>query len=415
VNVAVKITRHPDKIALLGAPTSAAALAPGNERAPEALRAAGLIERLRGAGYDVSDHGDDPVQLSQPDDESPRARNLPRIVKSLEALRPRVEAAVKSGAVPIILSGDCSIALATVAGVRRYFHSVSVIYLDRDADLNIPATTPSGCVDGMVVAHLTGRGAAELVRFWGEPPLVRDPDVALFGVDRFDPPEEELLRVAPIRSFPASEVKKRGAAATAKLALERIHASRNEFILHFDVDVIENFPATNYPGAGGLTLDQLREAMEVFVADKHLAAIDVSAYNPEKDPDGSGAKQIVDLLVAALTARREKLAVPAASEVGIAAAASASPAGHTGDSGKASASVASGPAAVAAGEAWSSDSLDSPDDSAGAASGDESGNDEASSGGSGEAENEATSLGEDGDSTDVVESQDEASSNESKP
>ena len=94
---------------------------PGNERAPAALRAAGLSDRLRAAGFEVTDHGDDPVQLSQPDEESPRARNLARVVKSLEALRPRVEIAVKSGALPIILTGDCTIALATVAGVRRYF------------------------------------------------------------------------------------------------------------------------------------------------------------------------------------------------------------------------------------------------------------------------------------------------------
>ncbi|MGB8590977.1 MAG: arginase family protein [Candidatus Acidiferrales bacterium] len=355
--MAVKITRQPDKIALLGAPTSAAAMSPGHERAPAALRAAGLVDRLRSVGFDVVDHGDDPVQLSQADPESPRARNLPRIVKSLEDLRPRVEAAVKSGALPIILTGDCTIALATVAGVRRYFHNVSMIYLDRDADLNIPATTPSGCVDGMVVAHLTGRGAAELVRFWGEPPLVRDPDIALFGVDRFDPPEEEMLRRAPIRSFPASEVKRRGAAATARLALERIHASRNEFILHFDVDVIEDFQATNYPGSGGLRLDEVREALEIFVRDKHLAAIDLAAYNPEKDPDGSGAKLVIDLLASALAARREALATraPEAAVAATASAPSAVPAMPP-------ASLSPNAAPITAGEAWSSDDLEPVDE-----------------------------------------------------
>ncbi len=351
--MAVKITRQPDKIALLGAPTSAAALSRGHERAPAALRAAGLIERLRSIGYEVTDHGDDPVQLSEADSDSPRARNLPRIVKSLEALRPRVEAAVKSGALPIILTGDCTSAVATVAGVRRYFHNVSMIYLDRDADVNIPSTTPSGCVDGMVVAHLTGRGAAELVRFWGEPPLVRDPDIALFGVERLDPPEEDLLRRLPIRSFPASEVHRKGAAATARVALERIHASRNEFILHLDVDVIADFQATNFPGSGGLTLDEVREALEVFVADKHLAAIDVAAYNPEKDPDGSGAKIVIELLASVLASRHQAHAVPAA-ETASAAATTKAPSGEDKP-----ASEAAGPApAVAAGEAWSSDALD---------------------------------------------------------
>src|ERR1700733_8970243 len=171
----------------------------GHEGAPAALRSAGLIDRLRTAGYEVSDLGDDPPQLYKPDDESPRARNLPRVIAALEALKPRVEQAVKSTALPVILSGDCSVALATVAGARRYFRNLSMIYLDRDADLHTPATTPTGSVDTMVVSHLTGRGAAELVRFWPEPPLVREPDLALFGLERVDPAEEEVLARSPLR------------------------------------------------------------------------------------------------------------------------------------------------------------------------------------------------------------------------
>ena len=360
--MAVKVTRQPDKIALLGAPTSAAGLWPGNERAPTALRAAGLSDQLRAAGFEVIDHGDDPVQLSQPDEESPRARNLPRVVKSLEALRPRVEIAVKSGALPLILTGDCTIALAAVAGVRRYFHNVSMIYMDRDADLNVPATTPSGCVDGMVVAHLTGRGAAELIRFWTEPPLVRDPDIALFGVDRLDPPEEEFLRRAPIRVFSATDIRRQGAAAAARTALDRVHANRNEFILHFDVDVIENFQATNYPGSGGLTFEDVRAALEVFIVEPRLVAITVAAYNPEKDPDSSGAKQIIELLASVLALRRQALAKPASEPVAAAAAVGvASPREHEPEQEPAAPvpDVRGVAASFAPGEAWTSDSLES--------------------------------------------------------
>ncbi len=361
--MAVKVTRQPDKIALLGAPTSAAALSPGHERAPEALRSAGLSEQLRAAGFEVIDHGDDPVQLSQPDEESPRARNLPRVVKSLEALRPRVEIAVKSGALPVILSGDCTTALATVAGVRRYFHNVSMIYMDRDADLNVPATTPSGCVDGMVVAHLTGRGAAELVRFWPEPPLVRDPDIALFGVDRLDPPEEEFLRRAPIRVFSAADIRRQGAAAAARTALDRVHAARNEFIVHFDVDVIENFGATNYSGSGGLTLDEVRQALEVFLVEPRLVAIDIAAYNPEKDPDGSGAKKIIELIASVLGMRRQALAKSASEPVAAGAAASTQKARPTEDEAPAPEPDIRGVAAsFAPGEAWTSDSLEPESD-----------------------------------------------------
>ena len=368
--MAAKIARQPNKIALLGSPTSAAAMSAGHEGAPGALRSAGLIDRLRSAGYEVADLGDDPVQLFQIDEESPRARNVAHVIQALEALKPRVEQAVKSGALPLILGGDCSIALATIAGARRYFRHISMIYVDRDADLNIPATSRTGCVDGMVVSHVVGRGAAELVRFWGEPPLVREPDLALFGVARLDPAEQEVLDRTPLRRYLASDVQRLGPAAAAQVAIERIHGNGNEFILHFDVDVIDGFEATNYPGHGGLTLDQVREALAVFAKQKHLAAIEVTAYNPAKDPDGKGAKLIVDLLTEVLGERLETLKAAA---VGADQAASAPAAVSAERPAPAAAESEARAADVAPGEAWSSDMLasenESPDAAAGAPDG----------------------------------------------
>lgn len=342
--MAVKIVRQPNKIVLLGAPTSAAAMSAGREGAPAALRAAGLADRLRSIGYEVSDLGDDPPQLYKPDEESPRARNIRGVLAAVEALKPRVEQAVKSAALPLILSGDCSMALATVAGARRYFRNVSMVYMDRDADLNTPATTPSGSLDGMVVSHLTARGAAEMVRFWGEPPLVREPDLALFGVARLDPAEEQLLKISPLKRYLADDIRAAGAAYSAQLAIDRIHGNGNEFVLHLDVDVIADFQATDYPGTGGLRLEEVREALEVFATQSHLAAIEVTAYNPTKDPDGSGAKLIIDLLADALSKRHAVMAAKAAQEP-------PAPAPE-----KTKAEIV--PPVVTAGEAWSSDDLE---------------------------------------------------------
>lgn len=359
--MAVKIVRQPNKIALLGVPASAAAMSAGHEAAPTALRAAGLIERLRSSGYEVTDLGDDPAQLYKPDEESPRARNLPGVLKVIETLKPRVEQAVKSGALPLIVSGDCSVALAVIAGARRYFRSVGLIYMDRDADLNTPATTPSGCVDGMVVSHLTGRGAAELVRFWGEPPLVREPDLALFGPARLDPAEEELLQRSPLRRYLAEDVHRMGAAAAAEAAIERIHGKNYEFVLHLDVDVIADFQATNYPGSGGLALDDVREALRVFARQKHLAAVELTAYNPTKDSDGSGAKLILDLLADFFTVRLEALreAALSASAAPDAAAAVAASSSSSVSAHETPAPVAppASPSEISARETWSSDSL----------------------------------------------------------
>ncbi|MGC2507864.1 MAG: arginase family protein [Candidatus Acidiferrales bacterium] len=358
--MAAKIVRQPNKIALLGSPTSAAAMSLGHEGAPAALRAAGLVDRLQLIGYEITDLGDDPPQVFKPDNESPRARNISGVLASLESLKPRVEQAVKSTALPLILAGDCSTILATVAGLRRYFRHVGLIYMDRDADLHTPATTSSGCLDGMVVSHVAGRGAAELVRFWGEPPLVREPDIALFGVDRIDPPEEEVLRTSPLRRYLADEVKRMGPAAAAQAAVDRIHGKGYECVLHFDVDVIADFPATDYPAAGGLSLQEVREALEVFATQKHLAAIEVAAYNPLKDPDGSGATLIIDLLADVLGKRLEVLQVKVstgelAAPTSVEKAPSARPAPKP--------AVKPELPTAASGEAWSSEGLDAPSES----------------------------------------------------
>jgi len=110
-------------------------------------------------------------------------------------------------------------------------------------------------------------------------------------------------------------VQRAGAEKAAKDALEHLHA--REFVLHFDTDVIaqEDFGAVPVPGPGGLRLNEVREALRVFASSKNLLAIDVVEFNPEKDPDGSKAKLLVDLLGEVLAARLETLTAPVAEPV----------------------------------------------------------------------------------------------------
>jgi arginase len=157
----------------------------------------------------------------------------------------------------------------------------------------------------MVVAQVIGRGAPELTRFWGEPPLVREPDVTLFGYERLDQPEEAYLLSSPLRRHSALEVSAAGGANAARSALERIAGGHHEFVLHFDVDVIssQDFAATNFPAEGGLTWNQTREALSVFARQPTLAAMEVAAFNPELDPDGNAARKLVDLISEVLASR----------------------------------------------------------------------------------------------------------------
>ena len=305
--MAVKIVRQPKKIALIGAPSSAGAFSPGTEKAPAALRAAGLVERLQGAGFEVTDYGDCAPRLFADDEEHRRARNLTEIVAGLNDLKTRAEVAMKSGALVLVLGGECVQAIGLLTGARRYYKHINLLWFDRDADLNTPATTPSGRIDGMVVAHIIGKGAPELVRFWGEPPLVREPDITLFGIARLDPPEQELLAHSPLRHVNASDIQARGAAASAADALNHLHADSREFVLHLDLDVIaqEEFPAVVVPGSGGLSFEDVRAALKVILGHKNLVGLDIAQYNPDKDPNGDGAKKLVDLLIESLSARLE--------------------------------------------------------------------------------------------------------------
>ncbi|MGB2592863.1 MAG: arginase family protein [Candidatus Acidiferrum sp.] len=311
--MAVKIVRQPKKIALIGAPSSAAAFLAGSEKAPAALRAAGLVERLHSAGYEVTDHGDCAPRLFADDDEHRRARNLKEIVAGLNDLKVRAEIAVKSGALVLVLGGDCAQVIGLLTGVRRYYKQVNLLWFDRDADLNTPASTPSGRIDGMVVAHVIGRGAPELVRFWGESPLVREPDVTLFGLDRVDPPEQEFLSKSPMRHIDAADIQSKGGSAAARTALTAVHADAHEFVLHLDTDIIaqEEFSAVNMPASGGLSLENVRAALVEAAKHKNLLGLDVAQYNPDRDPDGSGAKKLVDLLAEVLSARIAALTAPA--------------------------------------------------------------------------------------------------------
>ena len=316
--MAVKIVRQPKKIALIGAPSSAAAFSLGSEKAPAALRSAGLVEKLQAAGFEVVDHGDCAPRLFADDEEHRRARNLAEIVAGLNDLKLRAELAVKSGALVLVLGGDCAQVIGLLTGARRYYKHVNLLWLDRDADLNTPASTPSGRIDGMVVAHIIGKGAPELVRFWGEPPLVREPDVTLFGIERLDPPEQEFLAKSPMRHSYASDIRSRGVSKAAQEALLQVHAEAHEFVLHLDLDVIstDDFPAVNvFPGSDesgsvGLNLDDVRLALAEFVKHKNLLGLDVAQYNPDKDPDGSGAQKLVSLLVEVLAVRLQALETP---------------------------------------------------------------------------------------------------------
>ena len=125
-------------IGIVGAPTSAGAFAPGQEKTPSALRNAGLVDWLSAAGLDVVDYGDVPGYRWQPDRENPRMQNLAQVLEVARSVSLRVSEIRAAGRRALVLGGDCTVELGTVSGHLANQERVGLVYFDMHADLNVP-------------------------------------------------------------------------------------------------------------------------------------------------------------------------------------------------------------------------------------------------------------------------------------
>src|SRR5258706_5106344 len=249
MNLHDETLRTPDGLALIGVPSSAGARRTGQERAPVALRAAGLAERLRDLGLDVVDQGDLPCVTFRPDETSPRQQNLDLVVGVARQTADRVDRIVAGGRLPIVLGGDCSLSLGVIAGLLRHRRRLGLLYFDGDLDLETPETTPSGIFDGMVMAHALGRGSPRLAGIGPRRPLLSEEDVVLFGYNLesgwTDPPEIEALGRSRSAQYPVARVPQEAAAAASE-ALRGLEGRAGAGLVHFDGDGV-GFPAPDLP------------------------------------------------------------------------------------------------------------------------------------------------------------------------
>src|SRR6266851_939807 len=176
-------------LGLIGVPSSAGAHGPGQEKAPAALRQAGLLGALREAGLTVEDLGDLPVTRFKPDPANRKRQSRPQVIKVAREVADRVAAAVERDLVPLVLGGDCSITLGVVAGLLRRQADLGLIYFDGDADLTTPDMTHSGIFDSMGVSHLIGEGDPELARIGPRFPLLPTDRIACLA---FNPMRSSL-------------------------------------------------------------------------------------------------------------------------------------------------------------------------------------------------------------------------------
>ncbi len=294
------------RIGVVGVPSSAGAYAPGQEKAPAALRAAGLLTSLEAAGVAVADRGDAAVWRWRPDREQPYAQNLAAVVACASDTAERVRAALAAGEFALVLGGDCTVGLGTVAGHLPESGRLGLVYLDVHGDLNTPDSVPDGALDWMGVAHMLGEAGAtpELSGFGPRTPLLEDDQIVLLAHDtRHSTPRElEAIERRGLAAVPRIDVASDPAAAARSALAVLEHCDR--LAVHFDVDCIDftDAPLSENTGRNaGLRQDDAFAALAEVLRDPRVSALTVTELNPDHgSDDGSTLREFAERLAAAL-------------------------------------------------------------------------------------------------------------------
>jgi arginase len=276
---------------MIGVPSSAGAHHAGQERAPDALRAAGLADRLRDAGERVRDAGNLPGAVFTVDHEHPGGRNLPAVARVAGEVADAVADMAGTGELPLVVGGDCTITLGVIAGLRRRHPGIGLVYADGDADVGTPGPGGQGIFDSMGVSHLLGRGAPELTGLAGPAPLLAGAKLAIVGPDprEIDEAGRRYLAEAGV-SLTEAPAFAADPAGAARRALVAVAADDGPFAVHFDVDLIDSgdLPLGNFPHYGsGVRLEHAVACLRVLREHPSFAGLILTEVNPTHDGDGS--------------------------------------------------------------------------------------------------------------------------------
>lgn len=292
------------KVAVFGVPSAAGARGAGAERAAFVLREAGLLEGLRATGARVVNLSDLSMFPFREDPAHPAARNAEVVACALRATGDEMTRALHEG-FAIVIGGDCTLVVGALAGARAALgRPVGIVYIDANADLNTPETTPSGFLCGMALALALGHGPDELTAPLGVAPVVEPDHVALVGFRGLDPGERRRIGDLGL-ALPAVAARQVGMRVTAALALDAIANEDGPVLVHLDVDAIEyaEMPVKDPIEGIGLTIAEVSDLLTALAASPRVVGLHIAEFNPARDPDGVHAQKVVVMLARAVARR----------------------------------------------------------------------------------------------------------------
>ncbi len=295
------------RVSIVGVPCGYGASVAGVDLGPAAMRVAGLRQSIAKLGYEVRDLGDMRVECpqGQPAPQE-KLRYLNEIAATCKLLAEDVKKILEGGELPVVLGGDHSIAMGSVAGVTSFYRergeTVGLIWFDAHADMNTPETTPSGNIQGMPLAVLLGYGAPELTGIEGFSPKVEPRFCAHLGARDLDEGERQLIRELGIRFFTMREIDERGMSACMDEAIHIASKASAGYHVTLDVDALDpgDAPGSGTVVRGGLTYREAHLAMEKIAEAGGALALEVVEINTALDINNRTAVLGVELLLSAL-------------------------------------------------------------------------------------------------------------------
>ena len=296
-----------EKIRIIGVPMDLGASRRGVDMGPSALRVAGLQSRLKQLGRQVEDEGN--VMVPQAEEQpygEKKARYLDEIAQTCKGLAERVRKTLEEDMFPLVLGGDHSIAVGTVAGAAAHFNKIGkrigVIWLDAHGDMNTPDSSPSGNVHGMPLASIMGYGPPELVDLAGVKPMVEPRNVALVGIRDLDSKERRFAKESGVHVFTMRDIDERGMREVMAEAIRFAGDDTAGIAVSLDMDFVDpsDAPGVGTPVRGGVTYREAHLALEMIADSRTMASFELVEINPVIDLHNTTALLGVELVLSGL-------------------------------------------------------------------------------------------------------------------
>jgi len=294
------------RVGILGVPLDLGASLRGTDMGPSAIRYAGLADALGAIGHTVTEFGNVTVPVAGQIHGAAPLRYLDEIVSVCERVADAVGGLMDAGQVPLVLGGDHSLALGTLAAVGRRHPDVGLIWMDAHGDFNTPETSASGNIHGMPLAAIVGRGDPALVNVGGLHPKVQESQTALVGARDLDPGERLALRESAVTVLTMKEIDELGIADVIRQALQVASGNGSRPLhLSLDMDVVDPIraPGVGTSVDGGLNFREAHLAMELISQSGALVSMEIVECNPIRDQENRTGRLAAGLAASAFGKR----------------------------------------------------------------------------------------------------------------